>query len=575
MRILFALLLAASLALGAQAQAPETLSYQGRLTDNTGLNVADGSYTMMFKLYEAANAGTDVWTEAQVVTVAGGVFDVQLGSVNPLSVPFNKPYWLGVSVDGGTELTPRVAMNAAPYAMSVNTVDLDAIDTSGASDGQALVFDSGSLTWQAATGPKGDKGDPGDPGPAGPEGPAGPQGPAGTGFALPFDGSDAVTSPNGAVLRVEETSTETRAAAILGVSTSASGNGQSGVSGFNLDTSSEGFGVFGQHNGTGRGALGVSLDGTGVEGQSENGVALKGISFGPGLAGEFVGKVAMEGTSEPDAGLLEVLNDSEDGSTFGIYAQNSFATPGGFNTAVRGENLSTSGNGIGVWGSHEGRGWGVYAVSPEGRGLNASTTTGTAVYARATGAGGRAGDFRGDVNVTGTLSKGGGSFKIDHPLDPANKYLSHSFVESPDMMNVYNGNATLDAAGEAIVTLPDYFEALNRDFRYQLTAVGAPGPNLYVAAKIAGNQFSIAGGEPGAEVSWQITGIRQDPWAELNRIPNEELKAPDERGYYLHPKAYGVGPEADLSLRDEPEAPEMNRTRPAERRRVTPAHSNQ
>ncbi|MEM6336282.1 MAG: hypothetical protein AAF752_06925, partial [Bacteroidota bacterium] len=205
MRILFALLLAASLALGAQAQAPETLSYQGRLTDNTGLNVADGSYTMMFKLYEAANAGTDVWTEAQVVTVAGGVFDVQLGSVNPLSVPFNKPYWLGVSVDGGTELTPRIAMNAAPYAMSVNTVDLDAIDTSGASDGQALVFDSGSLTWQAAAGPKGDKGDPGDPGPAGPEGPAGPQGPAGTGFALPFDGSDAVTSPNGAVLRVEET----------------------------------------------------------------------------------------------------------------------------------------------------------------------------------------------------------------------------------------------------------------------------------------------------------------------------------------------------------------------------------
>jgi hypothetical protein len=75
--------------------------------------------------------------------------------------------------------------------------------------------------------------------------------------------------------------------------------------------------------------------------------------------------------------------------------------------------------------------------------------------------------------VTGTLTKGGGMFKIDHPLDPENKYLSHSFVESPDMMNIYNGIIRLNALGEAWVVLPDYFEALNRDFRYQLTSVGA------------------------------------------------------------------------------------------------------
>ena len=78
------------------------------------------------------------------------------------------------------------------------------------------------------------------------------------------------------------------------------------------------------------------------------------------------------------------------------------------------------------------------------------------------------------MNVTGTLSKGSGTFKIDHPLDPANKFLSHSFVESPDMMNIYNGNVTTDAGGEAIVELPDYFEALNRDPRYQLTVIGSP-----------------------------------------------------------------------------------------------------
>lgn len=80
---------------------------------------------------------------------------------------------------------------------------------------------------------------------------------------------------------------------------------------------------------------------------------------------------------------------------------------------------------------------------------------------------GYAGWFNGRVAVLGTLSKGGGSFKIDHPLDPANKTLSHSFVESPDMLNIYNGNVTTDADGFATVTLPDWFEALNRDFRYQ------------------------------------------------------------------------------------------------------------
>jgi hypothetical protein len=84
-------------------------------------------------------------------------------------------------------------------------------------------------------------------------------------------------------------------------------------------------------------------------------------------------------------------------------------------------------------------------------------------------------DSNGNLTITGNLSKGSGSFKIDHPLDPANKYLSHSFVESPDMMNIYNGLVVLDSHGEAAVSLPDYFQALNSDFRYQLTAIGAPG----------------------------------------------------------------------------------------------------
>ena len=91
----------------------------------------------------------------------------------------------------------------------------------------------------------------------------------------------------------------------------------------------------------------------------------------------------------------------------------------------------------------------------------------------------------GKVKITGNLEKAGGSFKIDHPLDPANKYLCHSFVESPDMKNVYDGVVVLDRKGKAEIDLPDWFGILNKDFRYQLTAIGAPGPNLYIAEEIS------------------------------------------------------------------------------------------
>lgn len=147
----------------------------------------------------------------------------------------------------------------------------------------------------------------------------------------------------------------------------------------------------------------------------------------------------------------------------------------------------------------------------------------------------------GDVTITGNLSKGGGSFKIDHPLDPENKTLSHSFVESPDMMNIYNGNVTTDRRGFALITLPDYFEALNRDFRYQLTVVGQFAQAI-VWRKIQQNRFIIKTDKPRVEVSWQVTGIRQDAYAETHRIPVEEVKPASERGVYLHPDAFTTKP---------------------------------
>jgi hypothetical protein len=141
-------------------------------------------------------------------------------------------------------------------------------------------------------------------------------------------------------------------------------------------------------------------------------------------------------------------------------------------------------------------------------------------------------DDNGNVTISGNLTKGGGGFKIDHPLDPANKYLSHSFVESPDMKNVYDGVTILDERGEAVVELPQWFEALNRDFRYQLTAIGGPAPNLHIAEELTGNRFRIAGGRAGMKVSWTLTGIRQDAWANANRMPVESPKPGKELRTY-------------------------------------------
>ncbi len=150
-----------------------------------------------------------------------------------------------------------------------------------------------------------------------------------------------------------------------------------------------------------------------------------------------------------------------------------------------------------------------------------------------------------NLHVDGNLSKGSGSFQIDHPLDPANKYLYHSFVESPDMMNIYNGNVTTNKQGLAVISLPDYFEALNGDFRYQLTPIGQFAQAI-VAKEISHGRFTIRTSRPGVKVSWQVTGIRHDAYADAHRIQVEEEKPLQERGRYLHPELFGAPQEKSV-----------------------------
>ena len=242
---------------------------------------------------------------------------------------------------------------------------------------------------------------------------------------------------------------------------------------------------------------------------------------------------------------------------YGVYGQSGLASAEGSSYAVRGMSKGANWYNYGLYGRAEDatlRNYGVKAWA-----IGAAETN-YAVWGEASGATTNwAGYFNGNVHCTGTLSKAAGSFKIDHPLDPVNKYLSHSFVESPDMMNIYNGNVELNYAGEAEIELPDWFHSLNRDFRYQLTAIGAPGPNLYVAQEVNGNTFRVAGGESGMKVSWQITGIRNDAYANANRIKVEEYKAANSVGKYLHPEVLGLPHTMSITYEEELEAEtEMN-----------------
>jgi hypothetical protein len=252
-------------------------------------------------------------------------------------------------------------------------------------------------------------------------------------------------------------------------------------------------------------------------------------------------------------GTNGIYGQTSDGSYAGINGANYAASAGygvyGYANASSGigvEGVAAGTSGMGAQGNSTGSsGYGLYGIA------HGSNSYG--VYGQSVGTGTvYGGYFAGNVNVTGTLSKGAGSFLIDHPLDPENKLLEHSFVESPERKNVYDGVATADSSGEAAVQLPGYFDALNTDLRYQLTAIGKAAPGLFVKEEVAKGRFVIAGAAPGQKVSWQVTGNRQDAFARATPLVVERDKPSDERGYYLHPEAFDKPKEKGVDAKRHP-----------------------
>jgi hypothetical protein len=262
---------------------------------------------------------------------------------------------------------------------------------------------------------------------------------------------------------------------------------------------------------------GTGVVATGGKGSNSGGIGLKAT----GNSGTFAGAGVFAEGGDADGG-----GQAGDGVTaIGGFNRTFtgglglFASGGGSESAKGGDAVFASGAD-----SEKGAGGdGLVAVAgsgPEGNGL--------------------AGDFFGNVSIAGDLNvTGTKNFRIDHPLDPANKYLLHAAVESSEVLNVYSGNVKLDNDGSAVIAMPNWFEAVNRDFRYTLTAIGAPAPGLHIAEKLNSNRFKIAGGVPGMEVSWQVTGVRSDAAMRAHPFKVEEDKPERERGTYLTPEAYG------------------------------------
>jgi len=237
-------------------------------------------------------------------------------------------------------------------------------------------------------------------------------------------------------------------------------------------------------------ALRIDTDVVGGLGIDANSTAATGNS----VAGDFAA-ASNAGTA------VYALASSITGVTYGVRGITSSTDAGA--AGVRGEAPTGSNTNYGVIG-------------------RALGTTAFGVYAN------------GRLGASGTKS-----FMIDHPLDPENKVLLHYSAESPEVLNIYSGNVRADGAGEAWITLPEYFEAINSDPRYILTSVGGPAPMLHVASKVQNNMFKIAGAMPNAEVSWEVKAKRTDRFVTQRGAPVERMKTGVEQGKYLEPALFG------------------------------------
>lgn len=533
---------------------PRLVNFSGVITDSKGEPVT-GPVDLTFSLYSLKEGGSPLWAETQKVQLNDqGHYTVLLGSTLPGGLPLElfttgQAQWLGVQPElPGAPEQPRVLLVGMPYALKAADSD-----TLGGLPASAFVQAGQNGASAAAVGT-----DLRAPAVSSREGAAQTrsgiaQPPAtitGTGkknYVPLWTGSSTLgssvlyqssskiglgTTAPASTLDVEATAAAA-SAPIVWLKNDAST--QSGATGNSVDIrfTPDSGGSVGTPNAyiraqeDGSGQYGTSIQfGTVADGGSGASEQMRITSSGDvGIGTTTPGNVQLQVAASASANWAGGFTGANTGGTGSSPPVALIAESGdGFGAIIEGGNPASGVGGIGISG--------VEGCGPSGCGY--------------------AGEFDGDLDVTGAIYAGTKDFKVDHPLDPANKYLYHASVESSEMKNIYDGTVTTDANGDAVVELPAWFEALNRDFRYQLTVIGQFAQAI-VASKVAGNRFSIKTDKPNVEVCWQITGVRQDAYARTHPLQVEVDKPAGERGYYIHPELYGAPAEKQIQWAQHPE----------------------
>lgn len=598
------------LSLSIQAQTTE-FTYQGRLLDSSLPPTAnyDFQFSLWDSLANGTQAGATQTLTG--VAVTNGIFTVRLnfGNEFPGSARFLQIDVRPAGGGSYTTLAPRQPMTSAPYAVKAfNAENADNATTATNAmqlDGQSASFyldatniNAGTLNEARLPAPltlsgnnagghiiRGDNASASD---------------TSTGV------SGYATAPTGVTSGVTGQSSSRFGRGVSGYTNDGSGV-TFGIFGQSLSTN--GFGVYGEAiagSGETFGVSGNSLStsGRGVFGQA---TAPSGNTYGGRFHSFSTSGTGVFGFATASTGsTLGVWGESNSVLGVGVYGLNSAATGQGIGVSgqttatvgrtfgvlgltrsddgigVLGDAAHLTGSTTGVWGqSGSVNGVGVVGIASASSGqtyggrFEAFGTSSRAVlgWARATtgatygvyGLNSSTDPAAWGVYAGGNLGASGfKSFRIDHPDDPSNKYLLHYSTESPEVLNAYSGSIILDDAGQAVVKLPSYFAKINKDPRYTLTAVGAPMPMLHVTeeidndALIAGAKagpgeaspqcsFRIAGGAPGAKVSWRVEALRNDKWMQQRQASVETEKEGIEKGTYQNPEFYGQPKEKSMN----------------------------